>query len=72
MVNIIQTAATSFTKVSGWSDGPLKPTVLSVNPGNAYQVASAVSQLITDNLGDMELGESLTIICTVVGGYENE
>ena len=70
MPNIIQPSATSFTKVSGWSNGPLKPTVLEIDPGNAYQVASAVSQLIVDNLDDMELGESLTIICTVVGGYE--
>lgn len=70
MVNIIQTAATSFTKVSGWPNGPLKPTVLTIDPGNAYQVASDVAQMINDTLGDMELGESLTIICTVTGGYE--
>ena len=70
MANIIQTAATSFTKVSGWPNGPLKPTVLSIDPGTASEVASDVSQIIIDNLGDMVLGESLTIICTVVGGYE--
>lgn len=70
MPNLIQTAATSFTKVSGWSNGPLKPTILPVTAGTAYQVANDVSQLIIDNLGDMELGESITIICTVVGGTE--
>lgn len=69
MANIIQTAATSFTKVSSWPNGPLKPTVLTVDPGTAYEVASDVSQLIINNLGDMEIGESVAIICTVVGGY---
>lgn len=69
MANIIQTAATSFTKVSGWPNGPLKPTVLTIDPGTASEVASDVSQMIIDTLGDMELGESVTIICTVVGGY---
>lgn len=69
MANIIQTAATSFTKVSGFPNGPLKPTILAIDPGTASEVASDVSQLIIDNLGDMEMGESIAIICTVVGGY---
>lgn len=70
MANIIQTDATSFTKVSGFPNGPLKPTILAIDPGTASEVAGDVSQLIIDNLGDMVLGESLTIICTVTGGYE--
>lgn len=72
MVNIISTNATSFTKVPSWQDGPLKPTPLPVNSNSVYQIASDVSSLIVDTLENAAVGESLTIICTVVGGYENE
>lgn len=52
-----------FTKVTGWTDGPLKPTVTDAS-GTAAQVKTAVDNVL-NTLGSMSEGEAIHVIITV-------
>lgn len=51
---------TKFSKVSGWTSGPLKPTV-TTSTGSASSVKSAIDTAIAD-IGDLSGNECIQII----------
>lgn len=54
----------AFDKVSGWADGPMKPTVTE-SSGTASTVASAVASATNSStLGGMAAGEVIQVIIT--------
>lgn len=65
MANLITSNIVSFKNVSGWNNGPLKPTVEVQDTGLANQVIAAAYQEMQDQLPNMSKGESLTIIFTI-------
>ena len=55
---------TKFEKVSGWNDGPCKPSQ-TVTTGTASTIASAIaSAASSSNIGDLAEGETINIIVT--------
>jgi len=60
---VFNSSATTFKKVSGWTDGPLKPTTTTAT-GTAANIQSAVASAVS-GLGSMAVGESVHIIVTI-------
>lgn len=63
MANVTRYKATivNFDKVSGWNDGPQKPTTTTVSQDGGYaDITSAVSSA----LANVATGESLCVIVT--------
>lgn len=60
---VYNSSATKFSKVAGWTDGPLKPTTTTAT-GTAANIQSAVTSAVS-GLGSMAVGESVHIIVTI-------
>ncbi|MBQ1571819.1 MAG: hypothetical protein IIZ78_11885 [Clostridiales bacterium] len=60
---VYNSSATKFQKVSGWTDGPLKPTTTTAT-GTAANIQSAVASAVS-GIGSMAVGESVHIIVTI-------
>lgn len=60
---VYNASATKFQKVTGWTDGPQKPTTTNTS-GTAAQIQSAVATAVS-GIGSMAVGESVHIIVTI-------
>lgn len=65
MANLVNCNEVKFTKVSGWTTGPLKPTVLMDTSGTASMVGASIADSIESTLSGLNQDEILMIICSV-------
>lgn len=56
---MIKAVVTKFNKLSGWSKGPMKPSVTTYE-GTASSVRSSINSALSD-LGDLSGAEAVTI-----------
>lgn len=65
MAKLITVNAVEFNKVTGWSDGPLKPNTKLSTTAVSSQVVNSLVSTIQSELPNMATGETLTVICTI-------
>lgn len=65
MANLVNVNAVEFKKVSGWSNGPLKPVEKLNTTAVDSQVITSLVSTIQNDIPNMTKGETLTIICTI-------
>jgi len=62
MANKITLSYVKYKKVSGFTPGPLKPTVTSVVDGTAADVATLVQTNINSDITGLTKGETINIV----------
>lgn len=58
------TSYVKFKKVSGFTPGPLKPTVTAVT-GSTDTIANTIGNNLTTDMANMTKGETINIVITV-------